>query len=411
MFLFSSGRQSAGCSGVTPFAQTVLVSSPMCERFSVPLVRPEPIIHFPPLSISPFAFLKAFLLAQAMFGRVQTFIGACLRRLPWRAGMPRRGRQTRSSLGLVLMAIASVGGAVRAPVQAQESLSPSLVAADQGNVNPLASQEDPSGANSSSANPPSSSVEKLGIPYLQDVRPELLLDIYLPVAPKPDMPLIVVIPGVGWQFGSRLDVTPFARRFVDHQIVVAAVDFRRSPAHIFPAAVDDCREAVRFLRAHASDYGYSPNAIGLMGVSSGGHLALLTALMDDPVIPQEGQAVVSAKVQAVAAFFAPTDLQQKFAPESQHFVDAFLGNDPNLAQAASPIHYLSAGDPPILLMQGLNDPYVPFAPAVEFAQKMNEFKIEGRLELISNVGHGWSGKEEERSLRAALRFLVSRAAQ
>ena len=130
---------------------------------------------------------------------------------------------------------------------------------------------------------------------------ELALDLFMPAATE-NPPLVVYIHGGAWRFGSRASVSTID--LVDHGFAVASVSFRLTPVAPLPAQVHDIKGAVRFLRAHADDFGYDAARIGITGVSSGGHLAALVGLTNGSV-PHEGDIGgnlgVSSDVQAISA--------------------------------------------------------------------------------------------------------------
>ncbi len=146
----------------------------------------------------------------------------------------------------------------------------------------------------------------------------LLMDVYRPA--KPNGAAIVAIQGSGWYapmrydaapITSRTDVIAYAQNLADAGYVVFAINHRAAPRFRFPAQIEDAQRAVRFIRAHAGDYGVDPQRIGAYGSSSGGHLASLLGLMDSPGDPANADPVERqpAKVRAVVALFPPTDLR------------------------------------------------------------------------------------------------------
>ena len=97
----------------------------------------------------------------------------------------------------------------------------------------------------------------------------LKLDLYLSGAT--DAPLVVFIHGGGWRAGSK-DNCPISW-LTDHGYAVASISYRLTDQAVFPAQLHDCKAAVRWLRAHAAEYGFSTERIAVAGSSAGGHLA------------------------------------------------------------------------------------------------------------------------------------------
>src|ERR1700723_2489372 len=111
----------------------------------------------------------------------------------------------------------------------------------------------------------------LDLPYVENGHRQQKLDLYLPAQPKG--PLLVWIHGGGWQAGTK-DKPP-GLATVKNGVAVASIEYRFSQDAIFPAQIEDCKAAIRWLRAHAAEYNIDPNHIGVWGSSAGGHLVAL----------------------------------------------------------------------------------------------------------------------------------------
>ncbi len=118
-----------------------------------------------------------------------------------------------------------------------------------------------------------------GVPYAQGKAAPLLADMYLP-RESGLRPAIVFIHGGGWVGGSRTGWHELIAPFAQQGYVGMAIDYDLSPAVRFPSALQECKEAVRWLRAHASEYHVDPKRIAVAGGSAGGELAALVALTD-----------------------------------------------------------------------------------------------------------------------------------
>ncbi len=211
----------------------------------------------------------------------------------------------------------------------------------------------------------------------------LLLDVYLPEPGDVAPPLLVWLHGGDWRGGDK-DSAP--RALAGGRYALASVGFRSSADAPFPAQIHDIKAALRYLRANAWRYGYDPDRIVLWGYSSGGHLALLTALtLQDPVF--EGQlgthTDTSSTVQAVIAIAAPTNLLTLLSQTTQanydHQRDALVGlfgrdvvnPDPALMEQlrlASPVTHVGDLSPPAILLHGLQDLQVPASQPLELQQ-------------------------------------------
>jgi acetyl esterase/lipase len=188
---------------------------------------------------------------------------------------------------------------------------------------------------------------------------------------------------------------------------VAAVDYRLSGEAGYPAALEDVRTAVGWVRKQAADYGLDVGRVFLWGDSAGGHLALMTAL-------------TGADVQGVVAWFPVTDLAGLAAdvaaaggvpdpgPESREalFLGAPATDVPDLAREASPVAHASAAAPPVLLLHGAADDLVPPAQSIRLAEALQEAGAAVELELVPGATHFWNGAGDvDAIVRRSVEFL------
>jgi acetyl esterase/lipase len=228
---------------------------------------------------------------------------------------------------------------------------------------------------------------------------ELMLDLYLPAAVETP-PLIVYIHGGAWRFGSRDSVSPID--LVEQGFAIASVSFRQSPVAPLPAQVHDIKGAIRFLRAHAADYGYDTNRIGITGVSSGGHLAALVGLTNGSAAHEGdvgGNLGSSSDIQAVVSYFGASNLTSILAQSTPRGIEVrepalelLLGGTVeekmDLARFGSPVFQVDAGDPPLLLLHGDQDPQMPINQAHELDGVAESFGLTVAFEVVHGAGHG-----------------------
>lgn len=225
------------------------------------------------------------------------------------------------------------------------------------------------------------------------------------------LPAAVCIHGGGWQGGNRSHFDDLVRQLAARGYVAATISYRLAPKHVFPAQIEDCKCAVRWLRAKSSELGIDPQRIAAVGGSAGAHLAMMLAVMDpeDGLEGDGGWPDQSSKVQAAVSFVGPTNLVGNFPPVSTAILQTFLGGTMDekleLYQQASPITYVNQGDAPLLLFAGTKDPLVPYDQAFQMTTALHNAGVAGRVELLIGAGHGWGGKEMERTLRATFEFL------
>jgi len=244
---------------------------------------------------------------------------------------------------------------------------------------------------------------------------DLALDIARPEKLDKPTPCVVFIHGGGWTGGNRKVHVPQILDFAKRGYVSATIQYRLVPKAIFPAQVEDVKCGIRYLRANADKYKIDPNKIGAVGFSAGAHLSMLLGTMDkkDGLEGTGGNADQSSKVQAVVAFFGPTDLAAEFPAtpvDVPKLIREFLGGTEaekrDAYKAASPVTYVDKDDAPTLIYHGMKDRLVPFAQAEKMAEVMDRAGMPGRVELLLNADHGWGGAELTRTVEGTAAFLA-----
>ncbi|MEA3400894.1 MAG: alpha/beta hydrolase [Armatimonadota bacterium] len=234
----------------------------------------------------------------------------------------------------------------------------------------------------------------------------LLLDAYLP-ADNQVHPAIVFIHGGGWRRGSKkggFNAVQGPRAIADG-IAVFSLDYRLSSVAPYPAAVEDCLRAIRWIRKHGGEFNVDPDALGLWGGSAGGHLVLMMAFMEPGAEDLDaGGNQLANFAQCVVAKNPPTDLT---ADDSMHqqrallaFMDTTLDEAPARFAQASPVTHISPDDPPVLVMHGTEDRTVPYSQAQILAQRLEEAGVPLELITIEGGGHGLKGGDP-REIRQA----------
>ena len=243
---------------------------------------------------------------------------------------------------------------------------------------------------------------------------ELRLDLFVPRRAKP-VPLLIWVHGGGWQSGTRH--YPRAGVFVRAGFAVAMIDYRLSTVAKWPAQIQDCQAAVRFLRAHATEYRIDAARIGVMGHSAGGHLASLVGVAGNTPVFKTGENLnASSAVQAVCAMSAPSDFLQMDAhavpgtlirhtgprsPESR-LLGAFIKDRPDLVAQANPLTYVDPADPPFCLIHGENDRTVPPHQSELLEAKLRENRVPVRFLSLPAAPHDLS---RTRARDLALQFF------
>lgn len=212
-------------------------------------------------------------------------------------------------------------------------------------------------------------------------------------------PLIVFLQGSAWTSPDRYFQLPQLFRYAQNGIAVASIEHRDcTQGHPFPAFLKDAKAAIRFLRSAAGQYNLDPERIGFLGTSSGGNTALLVGLTgDDPRYETEDYQRYSSGVKAVCDCFGPADLlsiQKQGIPTSDEIMAimmAIIGSqDMNqVLKSMSPIYEVQDGKsyPPFLLVQGDQDPLVPFAQSQSMHQRLQKAGAQSTLVQIAGAEH------------------------
>lgn len=245
---------------------------------------------------------------------------------------------------------------------------------------------------------------------------QLPLDLYLHQEAKAPVPLVIWIHGGAWRGGSKNGIRQ-CMALLERGYAVASVEYRLSGEAIFPAATEDCKAAVSFLRFHAEKYHVDPNRFGAWGSSAGGHLVALLGTTND-VKDFDTHAICKQApptVQAVCNWFGPTDFlrmndfpgsidhDSPNSPESR-FIGVPIQDHPAKTQRANPITYISQSDPPMLLMHGDKDRAVPFNQSELLHDALRKAGVPSTLYKVTNGGHGF--RQADASREALLDMTV-----
>ncbi len=253
--------------------------------------------------------------------------------------------------------------------------------------------------------PPGVRMER-DLAYVPDGDEAQRLDLYLPEqTSEHPLPLVVHIHGGGWMGGSKFPCPVVG--MVLKGYAVASIEYRFSQKAKFPAQIQDCQAAIRWLRANREKYHIDPEKVGVVGASAGGHLSALVGTAGGkgafPVIG--GNEDQSDQVQAVCDIFGPTDFVNvvRQAEEDDKVKNVFEFNSPKdpyssligtrlddeeKAKAVSPATYVGEGNPPFLILHGTHDALVPYAQSTQFAEALKAKGVPVWLQTLPGAGHG-----------------------
>ena len=225
------------------------------------------------------------------------------------------------------------------------------------------------------------------------------LDLYLPKADS-KVPVILFVHGGGFSRGDKNTQDPGP--FLSDGYAFASINYRLSGDAIFPAQIEDCKAAIRWLRAHAATYKLDPDRIGAWGTSAGGHLVAMLGTTGDTRMFDVGENLdFSSSVQAVADWFGPTDFLQMDAhrlpdgmshdgagsPESRLIGGPIQRNKEKVARA-NPITYITPVDPPFLIAHGDQDRLVPIHQSQLLEAALKAAGVPVTFITVKGAGHG-----------------------
>jgi len=253
------------------------------------------------------------------------------------------------------------------------------------------------------AMPPPGVAAHRDIAYVTNGHDRQKLDLYVPSGNGP-FPLVIWIHGGAFKMGGKEGVQfdPLPLEYCARGFALASLNYRFSQHALFPAQTQDCKAAVRFLRAHAAQFRLDPGHFGAWGPSAGGHLVTMLGVAGNVKAFEVGEHLdVSSRVQCVVDYFGPTDFLQMDtqrlpdgqihdgadSPESE-LVGGAIQEHKEATRRANPVTYVTPDAPPFLVVHGDCDPLVPFGQSVILVEALRAAGVPVTFYTVKGAGHG-----------------------
>jgi acetyl esterase/lipase len=231
------------------------------------------------------------------------------------------------------------------------------------------------------------------VTYLTASNYEARLDLYVTRTPAKPLPTLIWIHGGGWTGGTKESATGIPA-FLAMGMNVVNVEYRLARVAPAPAAVEDCRCALRWVIQHAKEYGIDTARLVVSGGSAGGHLALTTGMLPASAgLDRQCPGPDNLKVAAIVNWYGISDVNELLdGPNMRAYAVTWLGSAPDrdqIAKRVSPLTYVRAGLPPILTIHGDADPTVPYTQSVRLHKALADAGVANELLTMPGGKHGF----------------------
>jgi acetyl esterase/lipase len=254
-------------------------------------------------------------------------------------------------------------------------------------------------------------VEFRDLTYLKVGEDNLTLDVYQ--NPKHGAaPVLVYFHGGGWVKGERPHSYTSFRSFLAMGFSVVSVDYRLAPAAPAPAAVQDARCSLAWIKENAAKYNFDVDHVVVYGTSAGGHLALMSGMMPGSASVDLPQCADLPKVAAILDFYGPADLVDiTGVANTRGWATRWIAGVPDAAEMAkrmSPMTHVRSGLPPTFIVHGDADPTVPYEHSVRLQKALDAAGVPNRLFTVSGGVHGKFDDDQKNAIIAAIQEFLTK---
>jgi len=251
------------------------------------------------------------------------------------------------------------------------------------------------------------------ITYLTANNWEAKVDLYLPRDAKGPNPTLIYIHGGGWVGGSKEGSQPSLLPYMEMGWSVVNVEYRLGRVSLAPAAVEDCRCALRWVIRNAKEHNFDTGKLVVTGHSAGGHLSLTTGMLPASAgLERQCPGNEELKVAAIVNWYGITDVVDLLdGPNMKSYAVAWLGSMTNreeIARRVSPLAYVRKGLPPVLTIHGDADPTVPYAHATKLHQALEEAGVPNQLVTVPGGKHGGFSRDETLRIYSTIRQFLAK---
>lgn len=250
------------------------------------------------------------------------------------------------------------------------------------------------------------------ITYLKANNMELKLDVYRPRDAQGPVPTFIYYHGGGWVGGSKEANVLRLMPYLEMGWAVVNVQYRLGNVSLAPAAVEDCRCALRWVIRNAENYGFDTEKLVVSGNSAGGHLALTTGMLTAAAgLDRQCPGNEDLQVAAIVNWYGITDVGDLLAGENMKtYAVQWMGSMPNrmeIAGLVSPMNYVTRELPPIITIHGDADPVVPYQHGVQLHQALDTAEVPNQLVTVPGGGHGGFPNHELLRIYGAIQSFLN----